>query len=71
MSGHKDREGRISKYDIARPDPTLSNCVGKSAFAIAGVIGGLEYAFSGGNVTTAHAILAKACMELTSSDQSI
>ena len=23
MSGHKDHEGRISKYDIARPDPTL------------------------------------------------
>lgn len=40
MAGHKDHEGRILK-DMARPDPTLGNCVGKSAFVGTGVVGGL------------------------------
>ena len=39
---------------------TIPYCVGKSAFAIAGsVVGGLGYAFSGGNSETAQAIWTK------------
>ncbi|MBU6433591.1 MAG: hypothetical protein KJS98_09770 [Nitrospirae bacterium] len=36
---------------------TVPYCVGKSAFAVAGsVVGGLGYAFSGGNSTTAESV---------------
>ena len=39
---------------------TIPYCVGKSAFAVAGsVVGGLGYAFSGGNSETAQAIWTK------------
>lgn len=39
---------------------TIPYCAGKSAFAIAGsVVGGLGYAFSGGNSDTAQAIWSK------------
>jgi len=39
---------------------TIPYCAGKSAFAIAGsVVGGLGYAFSGGNTDTAQAIWTK------------
>lgn len=39
---------------------TIPYCAGKSAFAIAGsVVGGLGYAFSGGNTETAQAIWTK------------
>ena len=39
---------------------TIPYCVGKSAFAVAGsVVGGLGYAFSGGNSDTAQAIWTK------------
>jgi hypothetical protein len=39
---------------------TIPYCVGKSAFAVAGsVVGGLGYAFSGGNPETAQAIWTK------------
>jgi hypothetical protein len=39
---------------------TVPYCVGKSAFAVAGsVVGGLGYAFSGGNTETAQAIWTK------------
>lgn len=39
---------------------TVPYCVGKSAFAVAGsVVGGLGYAFSGGNTETAQSIWTK------------
>jgi len=39
---------------------TIPYCVGKSAFAVTGsVVGGLGYAFSGGNSETAQAIWTK------------
>jgi hypothetical protein len=39
---------------------TIPYCAGKSAFAVAGsVVGGLGYAFSGGNSETAQAIWTK------------
>jgi hypothetical protein len=39
---------------------TIPYCAGKSAFAIAGsVVGGLGYAFSGGNAETAQSVWAK------------
>lgn len=39
---------------------TIPYCAGKAAFAVAGsVVGGLGYAFSGGNASTAQAIWTK------------
>lgn len=48
---------------------TVPYCAGKSAFAVAGsVVGGLGYAFSGGNSKTAESIWGQASMGPTSSD---
>jgi hypothetical protein len=54
MSGHKDREGQISKYDMTRPDPTLALCRQKRIRCCGASV--VWDTFSGGNVTTAQAI---------------
>lgn len=55
------RDGSDStEIQVASWLATIPYCVGKSAFAVVGsVVGGLGYAFSGGNSETAQAIWTK------------
>lgn len=51
---------RFSNQQLTSWLLTIPYCAGKSAFAVAGsVVGGLGYAFSGGNSETAQAIWTK------------